>query len=429
MKSSQVLFVSPQGWMQFNDGRGIALKPYPRLDAPTVVVVDFEQSQSGVQATKGKAVHAAAQIEKSVRTEGQLEGPLQVFVHQQVRHVDSALSFYTAVPLDSWQMLQSWAKGQRDHCLLVPVGGLLVGATLDRHVHIFRSGMHLRAYSQLGGKLHYAEATGLGESESDMQMLLRALVSQLQSSMGSDAIDGFLWSSAFSADAGSDQALASMLAEVSGKSVKLLPHESLRCEQVGRGFTALPHLISAAGQGAAQAPTLSRLAWLSEAYVLPLSMVVGVSALGLAGFAFMAHKQADTEMLADTAARSEMEVLHQRAVAANQVLSTDASTPATSLVRDLGRAAIYDPVHLLATVRVAAGPSLRIKGLQLVKADNENPARFRIQGVVEDGRNDELSRFLSELGQEGWLFTPTNPADGSLGAFAYDLTPRVDPNH
>lgn len=429
MKSSQVLFVSAQGWMQFNDGRGIASKAYPRLEAPSVVVVDFEQCQSGVLATKGKASHAAAQIEKLVRTEGQLEGPLKVFVHRQVRHVDSALSFYTAVPLDSWQTLQSWAKEQKDHCLLVPVAGLLAGAASGRYAHVLRSGLHLRAYIELGGKLHFVEASGLGESEADMQSSLRALVSQMLTSVGQDVIDGFYWSSAFSSDAASDQSLASMLVEISGKNVKLMPHESLRGEQVGRGSTALPHLISAAGLGATQSSTLSRLAWLSESYVLPLSVVVGVCALGLAGFAFLAHKQAEAQASADTAVRSEAESLRQRAVLASQVPQTDASSPAISLVKDLGHAAIYDPVRLLATLRGAAGSELRIKGLQFVKADSEHPARFRVEGVVADGRNDELSRFLSELGQEGWLFTPTNPSDGALGAFAYHLSPRVDPNH
>ena len=426
MNPDQIILVSPQGWFQLKEGNCLPFLAWSGLKGSALVVVDFEQSQSGVQACKGKAEYAAALIEKNVRTEGLVEGPLQVFIHKQIRHTDSTLALYTAVPLDTWQQLQAWAEGQRDHCLIVPLTGLLPAMATEGRVHVLRSGTQLHAYSESEGKMHYAGATALGTDVADMQAPLRALMAQLRASAGGEAGKGVLWSSTLTDDVAAEQALAGRLAEMSSQEVKLVPHDTLRGETTDRKSSALPHLIGAAGQKAVQSSGLAKLAWMSESYVLPLAAMIAVVAVGLGGFAFSSHQLAQQETQVAASMQGEMEGLRQRATLVNQAAPPTELDASMALTRQLGHAAIYDPIQMLNTIRRAAGTAVRVQNVQLVKADATTKARFRVDGVVIDGRNEELSRFLSELKLEGWQAEPANPGDGSVGAFAYHLKPVVN---
>lgn len=423
MNPDQIILASPQGWFQLKEGSCLPIQPWSGLDGSALVVVDFEQSQSGVQACKGKAEYAASLIEKTVRTEGLVEGPLQVFIHRQIRHTDSTLALYTAVPLDAWQQLQTWAEGQRDHCLIVPLASLLPAMATEGRVHVLRSGTQLHAYSESEGKMHYAGATALGTDVADMQAPLRALMAQLRASAGGEAGQGVLWSSTLTDDLAAEQALASRLAELSSQEVRLVPHVTLRGESTDRKSSALPHLIGAAGQKAVQASGLAKLAWMSESYVLPLAAMIAVVAVGLGGFAVFSHQLAQQETQVATSMQGEMAGLRQRASLVSQAAPAPELEPSLALTRQLGHAAIYDPIQMLHTIRRAAGAAVRVQNVQLVKADATHKARFRVDGVVIDGRNEELSRFLSELKLEGWQAEPANPGDGSVGAFAYHLKP------
>ncbi|MBT9549776.1 MAG: hypothetical protein IV088_02920 [Hydrogenophaga sp.] len=426
MNPDQIILISPQGWFQFKEGHCLPLEPWSGLEGSALVVVDFEQSQSGVQACKGKAEYAAALIEKNVRTEGLVEGPLQVFIHKQIRHTDSTLALFTAVPLDAWQQLQTWAQGQRDHCLVAPLIGLLPAMATEGRAHVLRAGTQLHAYSESDGKMHYAGATALGTDVADMQAPLRALMAQLRASAGGEASQGMLWSSTLTDDVGSEQTLASKLAELSSQEVKLVPHDTLRGEGTDRRSSSLSHLIGAAGQKAVQASGLAKLAWMSESYVLPLAAMIAVVAVGLGGFAVFSHQRAQQETQVAASMQGDMEGLRQRVALVNQAAPVPELDASMALTRQLGHAAIYDPVQMLDTIRRAAGAAVRVQNVQLVKADATNKARFRVDGVVIDGRNEELSRFLTELKREGWQAEPANPGDNSVGAFAYQLKPVVN---
>lgn len=425
MNPDQIIFISSLGWFLFKDGSCSPIDAWSGLEGSALVVVDFEQSQSGVQACKGKPEYAAALIEKSVRLEGQVEGPLQVFIHKQIRHTDSTLALFTAVPLETWQQLQSWSQGQRDHCLIVPLVGLLPAMAKEGNAHVLRSGTQLHAFCEADGKMHYAGATALGTDVADMQAPLRTLIAQLRSSTGSAQIAGALWSSTLNNEMATEQELAGLLAGLSSLDVKLVPHATLSGDGTAHKTSAIPHLIAATGSKAVHASGLSKLAWMSESFVLPLAAMIAVIAVGLGGFVVFSNQKAQQQTLAAASMRGEMEGLRQRVAMLDQSQPPSGPDATVELIRQLGHAAIYDPVRMLNTIRNAAGAGLRIQNVQLIKADSNNRARFQVDGLVINGRNDELSRFLSELRLDGWQAQPTTPRDNSVGAFAYQLTPVV----
>jgi hypothetical protein len=354
------------------------------------------------------------------RAEGAVEGPIQVFVHKQMRHADSCQTLYTAVALDDWQRHQDWAQRQRDHCMVVPLVAMLTtGSGKDEPLRMVRTGQQIHAYGESDNKMHYATAAAIGTDATDYLAPVRTMMAQLRAS-GWRSAAGVRWGAVRTDDAGTEQTLLARLAELGGLEARLLPHESFRTEG-GKAASVLPGLLASMPVRGFVASGLQRLAWLSEGYVLPLAAMVAVVALGLGGLAVYAEQSAVQERQAVRALNDEMEPLRTRVAAATAAGGTGVESADLAFARQLGFAATHDPVRMLTTVRQAAGTGVRIQRVQLAKADQASKARFRIDGVVANGSSVELSRFLGALRAQGWEAESTTPNDGSVGAFAYHL--------
>jgi hypothetical protein len=425
MKTEQIIFISPQGWFQIANRESREIKPWSDLKGPALVVVDFSESQVGLQACQGRPEYAAAQIEKQVRAGGGVDGPLHVFVHRQNTLADSSLALYTAVSLERWQAFQTWSSRQADHCMVIPVAALLTGAVTGNELLILRVGSQLHGFSASASRMHYAGVAALGQQARDFQAPLRTLINQLRLSGWKGAAREVRWANVFCDSLDAERALVGELSDGDLIDAKLVPHDALRSHQGTGGATALPHLLDTTGAGAIQAPWLPRLAWLSEAYVMPLAAMLAVVAIGLGAFAFFAQNQVVTQLQAAQAVEGEIETLRERVAAVTPSEAAAKMAPASvAFVKELGFSAVHDPVRMLSTVRQAADGNVRVQRLQLIKASSsaKNPY-FRVDGVALGGSNDSLRRFLSALRVQGWQAESAPTNDGALGAFAYDLKP------
>lgn len=421
MKAEQILLVTSQGWSCLAQGELRPVAPWPDLKGSAIVVVDFTDAQVGVQSSKGKAEYAAAQIEKAVREEGAVEGPLKVFVHKQVRHTDSSQSLYTAVALEDWQQFETWSSRQPDHCLVVPVVALLAAAGVGDKIRMLRIGQNLHAYAESDNRLHFATAAALGSDATDFVAPVRTVLAQLRAS-GWKASNEVRWGAALADDLTAEQDLLTQLGALGATEGKLLAHESYRAG-TGKAASALPGLLDALDARSLTASFLQRMAWLSERYVMPLMALVAVVTLGLGAFSLYAEQLIARERQSIDSLQGEIGQLRARVekVTAAQAASVEGGDLA--FARQLGFAATHDPIRMLTTVRRAAGSTVRVQRVQLAKIDQSNKARFRVDGVVANGSSAELSRFLGELRVQGWQAESTTPADGTAGAFAYFLRP------
>jgi hypothetical protein len=100
-----------------------------------------------------------------------------------------------------------------------------------------------------------------------------------------------------------------------------------------------------------------------------------------------------------------------------------AEDPQFAFASKIAEAALYDPVRMLALVRQAAGPKIRIQRVQLTRPDNSVKHFFRVEGVAAGGSNQEIANFTAALKAQGWQSSPAQSSDGSIGAFAYTLRP------
>ena len=154
--------------------------------------------------------------------------------------------------------------------------------------------------------------------------------------------------------------------------------------------------------------------------------LIAVMTVGLGAFAFFSNHLITQEQTTLQALQGETEQLRQRVSQVGQASASALGPEAASFVRQLGFAAVHDPIQMLATVRQAARPGVRVQRVQLVRTDSQAKPRFRVDGVVDGPANRELRRFLAELQTQGWQAESVSPNDGSPGAFAYLLKP-VEP--
>lgn len=423
MKPDQIIYITSQGWSRLSNGRFHSITPWADVEGTTLVVIDLAESEVGVQSCKGKFDYASAQIEKVVRSSGSIEGPLQIFIHKYIRHADSTEALYTAIPLDVWQKLQTWSNSQKDHCLLVPLAGILALDSNLEEVQLTRGKAQLYAVAITESKIYFAAAATLSTDAGDLLTRAKALLIQLKAlGLSSAALKG-RWGAVLSNDIELDRELVKKLSESNILDTKLLKHD-LFTDAGGLAVSSfLQPALDSAGTKVMQSSWLRRLAWVCESHAMRIAAIVATFAIGLGALGLFVQTMASNESQQSLQLTRELGRLKARQTEADSISVSSLDSDTSNFVKQLGFAASNDPVLMLATLRKVADSAVRIQRLQLTKPDQGSKPIFRVDGVVIDGSNATLGRFISQLRVQGWQAESVAPSDSSLGAFAYMLKP------
>ena len=418
MSTDNLILVTREGWRQLRGGVLTDIAAFPVLDAPAIVVTDFDEAHMGsYRFDGGKPAYAAALIEKRARAEGLTDGAAHVVVHR-VQTVRKGLqTFHTVVPLETWQRMLQWSSQQRDHCIVLPLGALLAGRVGAGHARIVRAGRTLHFFGQSKAGLHHVSANALGRSDDDLQAAVRVLVGVARPEIAKGIEHPVEWGSLLAADAAQDARLVEQWTSLAD-----VPAELLASVPAGAGASALPVLVDRAGARAAVNPPVARLAWWSERLVAGVATVTGILALGMAALGFYAQGEAREERASTADSRREAAALEARVTAVNAADIPEGFAPVADLARKLGDGARYDPVPMLALLRDAAGPGIRIQRLRLDGGVGASTERgFQVDGVSEGGGVGAIGRLLASLRAAGWTALPVNSLDAAPGAFSYRL--------
>ena len=418
MSTDNILLVTRDGWRQLRGGVLTDTVAFPVLDAPAIVVTDFDEAPMGsYRFDGGKPAYAAALIEKRARAEGLTDGAAHVVVHRVQALRKGLQTFHTVVPLETWQRMLQWSSQQRDHCIVLPLGALLAAKVGTGHARIVRAGRTLHFFGQSKAGLHHLSANALGRSDDDLQAAMRVLGGLTRSEIAKGIAHPVEWASLLSADAAQDARLAEQWTSLADVSAEMLP-----ATPVGTGASTLPALVDRAGARAAVNPPVARLAWWSERLVAGVATVTGILALGLAALGFYVQGEARTERASTAESRREVAALEARVTAVNAAEIPQGFAPVADLARKLGDGARYDPVPMLALLRDAAGPGIRIQRLRLDSGVAGSAERgFQVDGLSEGGSVGAIGRLLAGLRTAGWTAVPVNSLDAAPGAFSYRL--------
>lgn len=427
MSTDNLLLVTRDGWRHLSGGSWADVAPWPTLSQPTLVVTDFEDAALGsYRFDGGRRAYAAALVEKRARTEGLTDGAAHVILHRVQAQSGGLQTFHSVVPLELWQRTQQWAAQQRDHCIVLPLGGLLAAGVGVGDARVLRAGRALHCFGQTKAGLHYHSVNAMGRTGDDLLSAVRALAGLARADIAKGIVHPVEFGSLWAVDPALETELVTHWSAQTGGGAAALP-----VEPAGTAVTALPGLVERAGVGAAVNPPLARMAWWSERLVPGVATAVGVLALALGGFGLYVKGQARAEHDSAADGRREATALEARIAATNVAEIPQTFAPVAQLARTLGDGARYDPVAMLGLLRDVAGPGVRIQRLRLdppaVGASGLGERSFQVDGVAEAGSVGAISRLLAALRDAGWTAQPVNAADAAAGAFSYRLTATPGP--
>lgn len=421
------------------DAAGVGLKPlkpYPKIDQAVWVIDSFANAPIGVTRLQGKATHASALIERKVRSEGLVDGESRILIHRQIKEADGVQVLYTAVPLETWQQVMSWAAKQQDHCLVLPLAALVSAGVAKGEGRVLRLGRQIIYFAYRENGFVQAMVTAYSESIDDLLIATRSLAEQACKGCGGHRVK-ITWYT-LSARQDEEEQLLRCLGERIDCSVALSAMNPLVVDGETR-HSALPYLLQQRRIMQAINPMPERIAAGAE-QLLPIGTAAAmVIAIGLVTLGIFSHWQAGTEtettehLLREASRREQIaQVMAARTLPAGYV-ETQAFVDGLH-AEDVA----YNPAHVLGVMRTAAGNEIRILRVRLAPAETraapqpalpgakpvEIPAGIVIDGMLREGVDSAaLTHFLLRLRASGYVTTPLDPSDGGQsGGFSYRLT-------
>lgn len=165
-------------WLAFEGEYVRRLDSRPRLEQTAIVVTDFDSAVSQVISLEGNPSHAPALIEKRLRSEGLVDSECKILIHQSRTVGNGYQALFTAVPLDRWQQLFAWGESHRDHCLLMPLTGLLWRMLRPGRGLVLHSGRQFIFLANLRNRIVHATALAFSESDDDLAMTVASMATR-----------------------------------------------------------------------------------------------------------------------------------------------------------------------------------------------------------------------------------------------------------
>lgn len=421
MSAENIILLTREGWQQLCGGEFAAVAEWPVLDAPTLVVTDFEEAPlASYRFDNGKTAYAVPMIEKRARSEGVIDGLAHIISHRLQAVRSGFQTFHTVVPLEFWQRLQQWATQQRDHCILISLGTLLENDVRPGHARVLRLGRSLHFYSHSSAGFFYVSANAIGGTDADLFAAVRVLAGVARAEIDRGIAGSIEWGSLLTADPEQDMRLIGHWNQTAKLAAFAMPAATWRTA-TGPVSSVLPALLERLGFRAGLNSPLARVAWLSERLVAGVAGGTAAVALGLFGLSFYVNGEADQKRLVAAASLRQIAPMEARVKAANAMPTPAGFAPVVEFAHKLGDGLRYDPVPMLGLLREASGAGMRIQRLRLETGGSKDRA-FVIDGVSDTNGVAGVAYLLSHLRDAGWSAQAVNPQDAAPGAFSYRLT-------
>ncbi len=423
MKNAAILLHFGERWQRIESDRLHLLDAAPTLDENTWIVDDFAAAPSGTLRIQGKAVHAAAVIERRMRAEGLVDGESHVLIHRQHPSGDGLQALYTAIPLTTWQQTNRWANDQKTHGLILPLLALATAGLENGEARLLQQGHQILYLSRTNYGYTYIQVTAYSDSVDDLLIALRSLTQQIRDqNRPGDTLPRTSWCPILThPETGSE--LQQTFAQTLGIPVESCPQVVLKSHEGAPLISALPWLLAQCDVRDSINGSIEKLAAGAE-QALPVSILaVAILAAGLYGLGAYLHWSASLEY-------EHAQTLKQQASQRTQPIQTmlarsappDYASTATFLNTLAAQKTAYNPYIALGVLRQAAGSEIHIQRLRLETSKEKNVSLVVDGSLGNLGDPSALNRFLQYLRDAGYQATPLDPADGGKSSgFTYRL--------
>jgi hypothetical protein len=456
-----IIFASENKWLAFQEDAVTQVAAFPVLKEPAAVVWHPQGEVTGVAALEGNVRHAAALIERRLRSEGSVEGEVKVFIHH-IRQIGKGYqALYVAAPLGEWQRLLAWANAQPHHCLLLSCPALLWKMQKPGLATVFHHGTKMTFLGMLGGGIVQLDTIAFGDSNEDLQFaaarlgeLVREEASRLQLDKRALQLE-VLWLTACHCEpAGVSAGLGAAFAVSSGMGVKPQNERFRDTDANTSVLSAIPMLARHGGAGLALNSSASKGLFLADRFLPACIAASFVFALGLSllSASWLAQQRQNSRQLA---ALQEREIQIQSRAAsleASQKMPPSFSEQMAFIDTMRNLASGHDPAGLLQAIKAASGEGIRILGVRTESAPvgksappganveslvRQNAGSAVVDGVLADGAalqgSKLLSAFIRALRERGYQAEPIDTKGSTAGSsissrlFSYRLTRTAEP--
>lgn len=426
---AKVLLHLADSWLVYDGATLTDAGQWPACTGPAVTLDDFGAVPSGIHVLDGKAEYAAAIIERKVREQGLADGESHVVLHQRLRVSGGQQVLFSAVPVDHWQQLQAWMARQDDHCMVVPLLGLIAGRLAEGHGMVVCHGRQLTVLVRHAHRLTYLSGMAFSERAEDIRTALEPLAVQAGELLRGVTLDSMTWLSLYLADARAQADLVACFTEISG--IPLLPapartvcHADGPDACIGVDYL-LEHFHGEHAINSVPAQLLAR-AEMRLPWVIGVCMLAAVCMFGYGIFSTLQARFLDSQA---AALSQRAQVQNARATALMDSLKAPADYGRVSgIARRLdGLAASLNPYSVLADIRSAAGEEARILRVRY-EHGRAKASAILVDGVLRDPANvaQGISQLVTRLRQEGYEPTAMQPSEAnpSPAFFSYRLVRR-----
>jgi hypothetical protein len=425
MNETVVLHMDGQ-WFLFEEDTIHVVQEYPRLETPAVVLTDFGGALSGVSALDGRSDYAEALIGRRLRDEGQIDGEARILVHRRVRESGGFQCLYTAIPIDIWRRMQSWAENQKEHCLLLPqTAAMLRLAPKGDNGVIFRCGRRVSLLIQRREGLNYFSVLSLSDNREDLLACVGTLARRfpnrsLDPARGASSLAWFSLSGSEGFD--EDEELRAAFSEASGFGTTRAPTQTYRGEN-GNAQAALSALRPAFSESASVNPFWARYDYFSEKRLTQAGCCAGLAALAfvLFGAALLWQAAGIDARTAQNRERAQS-IVRDLQGGGSPVFPANRFHATRDLVDQVASAQSgVDPYSFLRNLRLAAGEKVKLLRVSVGK-------EIIVEGWVDPTGGDDkpLAGFVTQLRRDGFsteaIDTSSTLNTRRPGFFAYRLS-------
>jgi hypothetical protein len=415
MNEALILNLDEQ-WERRADSVWQTLPDYPALEEPAQVLTDFGKSVSGVFVASGPSRYLDAIIARRLRDDGLIDSEARILIHAIERGGSSHQVFYTAVPAENWQRLQTWAQSQPEHCLLIAHAGLMARLlTGDNAAVVFHCNREISLLSRQRGVLSYYSIMTLNTRDDGLLETVGMLMRRVPVAAGVRLrLRWYSFGEALSPElehALRAQLAASGVTEPDYEAPRQAPEKSSLLRLLERPFQVVKLAAN---------PAPAKIAWLAESQLPRLGLCLALCAALLGGWGYLTQDEARS--LDEEVARSRAAMRQTADAAVAEALAPDLAATRELIEAMANAQSAIDPHAFLLDLRaVATANAVHILRVRM------EARSVTIEGRIEalGGRDDSLAAFLVALRRLGFTAEAVAPAAPSTGGgfFAYRLVP------
>ncbi len=429
MKSSFLLSLQ-DSWLSCRDGVWQEHSEFPRLAAGTSILTDFGNAPFGVMPVDTRPDFAAAVIEKTLRSEGLVDGEVHMLPHRIFAVGGGSRVLYTAVPLSQWQQIHAWLSIHTSIHLLFSIETGMLALAQKHDAVICRIDRQFRLLVSNPTHLVSIVVNAFSDDQDDIETALNNLCDQArQQWQGRNEKMSLLWVDVLAPGAEIEQAQLAHVAQRLHVKVSAAPALTLGAGEKSR-HSAVAALMEVLHWRNALNPSLDRVAAASDRFGAPIAAVTAAS--GAALLAVSAWWGVQSLRLHDQMMEVQHEVAQIDRDNGRMALSPNALmqpfNPEMAFLAKLGDALSGpDPLEFLHDLRQASHQRVRVMRVRL----NGKDSSFRVDGVpYSDGSSEKsLSIFLAEMQNLGYQLKSEDPGvqGQQTGFFSYSISKIAPP--